>query len=57
MDIVLALTIEWKDKRLAWNQYAWGYLLNLPVKTVTVLSDEIWTPRSRLCIENYFSRS
>ena len=57
MDIVLALTIEWKDKRLAWNQYAWGYLLNLPVKTVTVLSDEIWTPRSRLSIANYFSRS
>ena len=44
MDLVLALTIKWEDKRLRWNKYEWGTLLSLPVNTIQVSSDEIWTP-------------
>ena len=46
MDLVLALTIKWEDKRLRWNKYEWGNLLSLPVNTIQVSSDEIWTPRT-----------
>ena len=46
MDVVLALTIKWEDKRLRWNKYEWGRLLSIPVNTIQVSSDEIWTPRT-----------
>ena len=45
MDVVLALTIKWVDKRLMWHKYQWGAQINLPVLEVQVDSDEIWTPR------------
>ena len=48
MDVVLALTIKWEDKRLRWNKYEWVTLLNIPVTTIQVSSDEIWTPRANL---------
>ena len=48
MDVVLALTIKWVDKRLMWHKYQWGAQINLPVLEVQVDSDEIWTPRSNL---------
>ena len=41
MDVVLALTLEWFDGRLKWDQYSWS---KTPVKTLQVDSTDIWTP-------------
>ena len=40
MDLVLALTLEWKDPRLFWNAYKSG----VPIKSIQVDSEKIWTP-------------
>jgi len=40
MDVVIAMTLEWKDYRLQWNQF----VLNAPVKVIDVHSEDIWTP-------------
>ena len=41
MDLVLALTLEWTDARLKWNEREWS---NTPVRSIQVDSDYIWTP-------------
>ena len=41
MDIVIALTLEWTDPRLAWNETLWS---RTPIKSIQVDSDQIWTP-------------
>ena len=45
MDVVLALTIEWYDKRLVWGLYDHTQEYAIPIKTIEVSSDQIWTPR------------
>ena len=45
MDVVLALTIEWYDKRLVWGLYDYTQEYAIPIKTIEVSSDQIWTPR------------
>ena len=41
MDLVLALTLEWKDPRLVWNKYRWS---EVPIRSIQVDSEKIWTP-------------
>ena len=50
MDVVLALTMEWDDGRLQWNRYEWS---DIPVKTLQVDSDDIWTPNIDLANRNH----
>ena len=46
MDVVLALTIEWYDKRLVWGLYDYTKEYAIPIKTIEVSSNHIWTPRN-----------
>ena len=41
MDFVLALTLEWTDARLKWNEREWS---GTPIRSIQVDSDKIWTP-------------
>ena len=50
MDVVLALTMEWDDGRLKWFRYDWS---DIPVKTLQVDSEEIWTPNIDLANRNH----
>ena len=52
MDVVLALTLEWQDGRLKWGPWDWSII---PVKTIQVDSEDIWTPHIDLPnrIHNY----
>ena len=50
MDVVLALTLEWHDGRLKWNQYDWS---NTPIRTLQVDSSDIWTPNIDLANRNH----
>ena len=48
MDVVLALTIEWYDKRLVWGLYDYTKEYAIPIKTIEVSSNHIWTPRNAI---------
>ena len=52
MDLVLALSIEWKDTRLMWNETDFG---EFPIKEIQVDTQDIWTPHIDLAnrIHNY----
>ena len=52
MDLVLALSLEWNDTRLMWNENDFG---DLPVKAIQVATEDIWTPNIDLAnrIHNY----
>ena len=50
LDVVLALTMEWDDGRLKWPQYEWS---DIPVRTLQVDSDDIWTPNIDLANRNH----
>lgn len=50
MDIVLALTLEWYDWRLEWDEYEWGETV---IKTLQVDSSDIWTPNIDLANRNH----
>ena len=41
MDVVLALTMKWKDSRLKWDANEWG---EIPITSLSVDSSEIWNP-------------
>ena len=38
MDIVLALTLKWEDKRLSWDRYSWS---DNPITSITVNPSQI----------------